>query len=147
MEVYAISRNSMLLNASLVRPCCTKPQFVMQIEDDPTGGKFAGASGLLNGAPNKLEDIINFYVGDMVTALQRSAMQPGKPEIFSLGILSDKNGLKNIWKSSLLALRPMTFSSLMTYITWVGIHFKLEIWDCVIDLWVRMMKCIETRVS
>ena len=51
------------------------------MEDDPTGGKFAGATGLLNGAPNKLEDVINFHVGDAVTSLQRSALQPGGQEV------------------------------------------------------------------
>ena len=53
----------------------------MQVEDDPTGGKFASASGLLNGAANKLEDVINFHVGDSITALQRSALQPGGQEV------------------------------------------------------------------
>ena len=53
----------------------------VQVEDDPTGGKFASASGMLNGAANKLEDVINFHVGDSITALQRSALQPGGQEV------------------------------------------------------------------
>ncbi len=57
----------------------------MQVEDDPTGGKFAGASNLLQGAAHKLEDIINFHAGDTVTALQRAAMQPGGREVILYG--------------------------------------------------------------
>ena len=53
---------------------------VVQVEDDPTGGKFAGAATLLNGAAHKLEDIINFHVGDLVTSLQRGTLQPGGQE-------------------------------------------------------------------
>ncbi len=51
------------------------------MEEDPTGGRFANAGGLLNGAPNKLEDVINFHVGDIVTSLQRAALQPGGQEV------------------------------------------------------------------
>lgn len=58
---------------------------VCQVEDDPTGGKFAGASNLLQGAAHKLEDIINFHAGDTVTALQRAAMQPGGREVILYG--------------------------------------------------------------
>ena len=61
------------------------PEWVVQVEDDPTGGKFAGASGLLQGAPHKLEDIINFHAGDTVTALQRASMQPGGREVILYG--------------------------------------------------------------
>ena len=53
----------------------------LQVEDDPTGGKFAGAATLLNGAAHKLDDIINFHVGDLVTSLQRGTLQPGGQEV------------------------------------------------------------------
>ena len=51
------------------------------MEEDPTGGKFAGASGFLNGASHKLEDVVNFHVGDLVTSLQRAVLQPGGREV------------------------------------------------------------------
>ena len=39
------------------------PPCVSQVEDDPTGGKYAGSSsGVLGGAPNKLEAHVNFHV-------------------------------------------------------------------------------------
>ena len=54
----------------------------VQVEEDPTGGKFAGVGGgMLNGAPHKLEDLVNFHVGDMVTSLQRATLQPGGREV------------------------------------------------------------------
>jgi hypothetical protein len=58
-----------------------------QVEEDPTGGKFAGIGGALNSAHHKLEDIIQFHVGDVVTALQRAAMQPGGQEAVIYGTI------------------------------------------------------------
>ncbi|KAG2485365.1 hypothetical protein HYH03_015856 [Edaphochlamys debaryana] len=52
-----------------------------QVEDDPTGGKMAAASGRLNGAPHKLEEVVKFHVGDTITSLQRAEMQAGGQEV------------------------------------------------------------------
>ncbi|KXZ43846.1 hypothetical protein GPECTOR_79g125 [Gonium pectorale] len=52
-----------------------------QVEDDPTGGKMAAASGKLNGAPHKLEEVVKFHVGDTITSLQRAEMQAGGQEV------------------------------------------------------------------
>ncbi len=57
----------------------------LQVEEDPTGGKYAGAASALNGAPHKLESIIQFHVGDVVTSLQRAVMQPGGQECIMYG--------------------------------------------------------------
>lgn len=35
---------------------------LLQVEDDPTGGKYAAQTGILGGAPNKLTTINNFHV-------------------------------------------------------------------------------------
>lgn len=40
----------------------SSPSITPQVEEDPTGGKFAGQSGVLGGASNKLDSIINFHV-------------------------------------------------------------------------------------
>ncbi|KAE9451386.1 hypothetical protein C3L33_16710, partial [Rhododendron williamsianum] len=37
-----------------------------EIEEDPTGGKIKWEQGKLNGAPNKVEEIVQFHVGDVV---------------------------------------------------------------------------------
>ncbi len=43
----------------------------------------AAASGKLNGAPHKLEELAKFHVGDTVTGLQRAEMQAGGQEVRS----------------------------------------------------------------
>mmetsp|Transcript_4234 Transcript_4234/g.6990 ORF Transcript_4234/g.6990 Transcript_4234/m.6990 type:complete len:1205 (-) Transcript_4234:464-4078(-) len=56
-----------------------------QVEEDPTGGKLASTSGKLNGAPHKLTAVVNFHVGDTITAMQRTALQPGGQEVIVYG--------------------------------------------------------------
>ncbi|KAK9127165.1 hypothetical protein Syun_015962 [Stephania yunnanensis] len=48
-----------------------------EIEEDPTGGKIKWEQGKLNGAPNKVEEIVQFHVGDVVTCLQKASLIPG----------------------------------------------------------------------
>ena len=52
-----------------------------QIEEDPTGGKFAASGGMLNSAPHKVEAIVNFHAGDLVTSLQLCALQQGGQQV------------------------------------------------------------------
>ena len=59
----------------------------VQVEEDPTGGKFAGVGGALNSAHHKLEDVIQFHLGDVATAVQRGAMQPGGQEALIYGTI------------------------------------------------------------
>ena len=65
----------------------------VQVEDDPTGGKFANMQGQLNGAPNKLEAVINYHIGDTVTALQKCTLQPGGQEVLLYATISGAIGL------------------------------------------------------
>jgi splicing factor 3B subunit 3 len=87
-----------------------------QVEDDPTGGKFAGASGLLNGAPNKLEDVINFHVGDIVTALQRSSLQPGGQDVLVYSTMMGGVG----------SLLPFTSREDMDFFSHLEMHLRQE---------------------
>lgn len=64
-----------------MRKTCAHNWCLPQVEDDPTGGKLASSTGRLNGAPHKLENIIQFHVGDTVTAMQRASLQPGGQEV------------------------------------------------------------------
>nr|CAN64633.1 hypothetical protein VITISV_043788 [Vitis vinifera] len=48
-----------------------------EVEEDPTGGKIKWEQGKLNGAPNKVEEIVQFHVGDVVTCLQKASLIPG----------------------------------------------------------------------
>lgn len=65
----------------------------LQVEEDPTGGKYAGAGSALNGAAHKLENIIQFHVGDVVTSLQRAVMQPGGQEAVLYGTIMGGIGM------------------------------------------------------
>jgi len=50
------------------------------LEEDPTA--FAGKSGgMLNGAPHKLEAIIQYHVGETITSIQRCTLVPGGVEV------------------------------------------------------------------
>ena len=53
----------------------------MKVEDDPTGGKLASMTAKLNGAPNRLDNVVQFHVGEIVTSLQLASMQPGGQEV------------------------------------------------------------------
>ncbi|EFN57738.1 hypothetical protein CHLNCDRAFT_56079 [Chlorella variabilis] len=64
-----------------------------QVEDDPTGGKYATETGLLGGAPNKLRTINSFHVGETVTALQRAVLQPGGRELIVYGTINGAIGV------------------------------------------------------
>ncbi|MEW5303982.1 MAG: hypothetical protein WDW36_006625 [Sanguina aurantia] len=68
------------------------PELSAQVEEDPTGGRMAASSGKLNGAPHKLEDIVQFHVGDTITSLQRAAMQPGGQEVIIYSTVSGSIG-------------------------------------------------------
>lgn len=60
---------------------------IAQVEEDPTGGKLASQLGKLGGAPHKLENVVQFHVGDTITSLQRAVMQPGGTEVIVYGTI------------------------------------------------------------
>lgn len=63
------------------------PEISAAVEEDPTAGKYAAESGHLGGAPNRLQAVANFHVGETVVALQRAAMQPGGRETLLYGTI------------------------------------------------------------
>jgi splicing factor 3B subunit 3 len=44
--------------------------------DNPTGNKMLWDTGLLNGAPSKLEQVCQFHVGELVTSMQKTNLVP-----------------------------------------------------------------------
>ncbi|KAA8534276.1 hypothetical protein F0562_031793 [Nyssa sinensis] len=63
-----------------------------EIEEDPTGGKIKWEQGKLNGAPNKVEEILQFHVGDVVTCLQKASLIPGGGECIIYGTVMGSLG-------------------------------------------------------
>ncbi|KAK1311917.1 hypothetical protein QJS10_CPA07g00290 [Acorus calamus] len=63
-----------------------------EIEEDPTGGKIKWEQGRLNGAPNKVEEIVQFHVGDAVTCLQKASLIPGGGECLIYGTVMGSLG-------------------------------------------------------
>lgn len=63
-----------------------------EIEEDPTGGKIKWEQGKLNGAPNKVEEIVQFHVGDVVTCLQKASLIPGGGECIIYGTVMGSLG-------------------------------------------------------
>ncbi|CAA6670468.1 unnamed protein product [Spirodela intermedia] len=63
-----------------------------EIEEDPTGGKIKWEQGKLNGAPNKVEEIVQFHIGDVVTCLQKASLIPGGGECLIYGTVMGSLG-------------------------------------------------------
>ncbi|KAK9154221.1 hypothetical protein Sjap_001701 [Stephania japonica] len=63
-----------------------------EIEEDPTGGKIKWEQGKLNGAPNKVEEIVQFHVGDVVTCLQKASLIPGGGDCIIYGTVMGSLG-------------------------------------------------------
>ncbi|DBA00600.1 TPA: hypothetical protein N0F65_007729 [Lagenidium giganteum] len=56
------------------------PSEVSDEVDNPTGNRILWDTGLLNGAPNKLEQVAQFHVGEVVTSMVRTSLVPGGTE-------------------------------------------------------------------
>jgi len=57
---------------------CRLPSDVSEdVEEDPTGSRLKFSQGILNGAPHKLDEIVQFHVGEMVTGLAKASLVPG----------------------------------------------------------------------
>ncbi|PON75334.1 Guanine nucleotide-binding protein, beta subunit [Parasponia andersonii] len=63
-----------------------------EIEEDPTGGRIKWEQGKLNGAHNKVEEIVQFHVGDVVTCLQKASLIPGGGECLIYGTVMGSLG-------------------------------------------------------
>jgi len=63
-----------------------------EVEEDPTGSKLRFETGLLNGAPHKLEHVAQFYVGDMVNTITKASLSYGGPEVLLYTTLTGSIG-------------------------------------------------------
>ncbi|KAL3683395.1 hypothetical protein R1sor_001417 [Riccia sorocarpa] len=93
------------------------PQDVSEeIEDDPTGGKIKWEQGRLNGAPNKVEEIIQFHVGEVVTSLQKASLIPGGGECVLYGTVMGSVG----------ALLPFSSREDVDFFSHLEMHLRQE---------------------
>lgn len=93
------------------------PQDVSEeIEDDPTGGKIKWEQGRLNGAPNKVEEIIQFHVGEVVTSLQKASLIPGGGESVLYGTIMGSVG----------ALLPFSSREDVDFFSHLEMHLRQE---------------------
>lgn len=51
-----------------------------EVDEDPTGNKALWDRGVLNGASQKAEVVVNFHIGEIVTSLQKATLIPGGSE-------------------------------------------------------------------
>ncbi|KAG6402388.1 hypothetical protein SASPL_134581 [Salvia splendens] len=87
-----------------------------EIEEDPTGGKIKWEQGKLNGAPNKVEEIVQFHVGDVVTCLQKASLIPGGGECLIYGTTM----------GSLGAFLPFTSRDDVDFFSHLEMHLRQE---------------------
>ena len=90
------------------------PEMSAAVEEDPTAGKYAGEGSA--GAPNRLQSVANFFVGETVSSLQRAVMQPhGKESI----IYSTING-------AIGALHPLSSRDTVDFFQHLEMHMRQE---------------------
>jgi len=62
-------------------------------QDDPSGAKALWSRGNLNGASQKAETLNNFFVGDMITSIQKTILIPGGGECVVYATMSGRIGI------------------------------------------------------
>ena len=96
---------------------CRLPKDISRnVEEDPTGGKVLEKHASLNAAPYKLEAECNFHLGDTVTAIQRTTMQPGGKEVIIYMTILGEIG----------ALVPLTSKEDVDFFSHLEMHLRQE---------------------
>lgn len=96
---------------------CRLPKDISKdVEEDPTGGKVLEKSAMLNSAPYKLESVCSFHLGDTVTAIQRTTMQPGGKEIILYMTILGEIG----------ALVPLTSKEDVDFFSHLEMHLRQD---------------------
>uniref|UniRef100_A0A8C5EZ87 Splicing factor 3B subunit 3 n=1 Tax=Gouania willdenowi TaxID=441366 RepID=A0A8C5EZ87_GOUWI len=77
-------------NISIVR---LPPNTSDDVDEDPTGNKALWDRGLLNGASQKAEVVVNYHVGETILSLQKTTLIPGGSESLVYTTLSGGIGI------------------------------------------------------
>ncbi|CAM9302661.1 unnamed protein product [Scytosiphon promiscuus] len=75
------------------------PSDVSDDVDNPTGNRLLWDSGHLNGAPNKVEQQLQFHVGEVVSSLRRTTLVPGGAEVLLYSTINGSIGALLPFKS------------------------------------------------
>eukprot|EP00301_Raphidiophrys_heterophryoidea_P027109 c9493_g1_i1.p1 GENE.c9493_g1_i1~~c9493_g1_i1.p1 ORF type:complete len:1229 (+),score=405.94 c9493_g1_i1:73-3759(+) len=87
------------------------------VDDDPTGARINWFShGYLNGAPNKLETLVNFYTGDVITSMRKAILVAGGDEVILCSTVS----------GAIIAFLPVTSKSEVDFLTNLEMHLRQE---------------------
>lgn len=86
-----------------------------EIEEDPTGARGKDQNNL-NGAPHKLEEIIQFYVGDTITCIQKATFSVGGTEVLIYSTMLGTVG----------AFIPFTSREDVDFFTQIELHLRQE---------------------
>ncbi|KAF9586806.1 hypothetical protein IFM89_039968 [Coptis chinensis] len=93
------------------------PQHISdRIEEDPTGGKIKWEEGKLNGAPNKVEEIVQFHVGDTITCLEKTSLILGGHDCIVYGTVMGCIG----------ALQALTFREDIEFFSRLEMNMRQE---------------------
>jgi splicing factor 3B subunit 3 len=61
--------------------------------DNPTGNRILWDTGYLNGAPDKIKQILHFYVGEVVTSMTKTSLIPGGAEVILYSTIMGRIGV------------------------------------------------------
>jgi splicing factor 3B subunit 3 len=85
-------------------------------EDDPTATKFKWENGYLNGAAFKMEEVCQYYMGEVGTCLAKAKLSPGTQEAIIVGSIS----------GSLTALVPFETREEIDFFVHLEMYLRIE---------------------
>lgn len=83
---------------------------------NPTGNRILWDAGRMNGAPNKLENVMNFHVGETVTTCVKTKLSKSGEEVVLLGTIM----------GSLSAVMPFRSSEKVDFFSQLELHMRNE---------------------
>ncbi|EGD77940.1 splicing factor 3b subunit 3 [Salpingoeca rosetta] len=86
------------------------------LQEDPSGAKAFWARGYLNGAPQKLVQVANFYIGEIVQSLHKTTLTPSGTECIAYTTLSGSIG----------ALMPFSHKEDAEFFQTLELHLRQE---------------------
>lgn len=96
--------------------CRLPPGCEDDAEDDPTATKFKWENGYLNGAAFKMEEVCQFFLGEVGTSLAKAKLSPGASDSLIIGTTS----------GSLIALMPFETREEIDFFVHLEMYLRIE---------------------